>query len=215
MPIPIRTRQNDAIPTGSGSTTLVAAANQAFGGCISQPIRYNVVGGRRGLINYIGTKAKCRHLKNWSVKGLCGRCFICLRPPPLLWPHTGKVGRGGGGGDQPETRLAGKKFTKLGRKYQHDWLYLQSINPDKHLPSECPLTWVPPYGIRQKHHKIIFFLFCSVIWPGGREWEPGESAARDGGGSLGGRLLHLPRLLHAPTQVRLEIFYVCEPTGPW
>ncbi len=28
------------------------------------------------LINYIDTKAKCRHLKNWSVKGLCGRCFI-------------------------------------------------------------------------------------------------------------------------------------------
>jgi hypothetical protein len=20
--------------------------------------------------------------------GLCGRCFICLRPPPLLWLHT-------------------------------------------------------------------------------------------------------------------------------
>ena len=26
--------------------------------------------------------------KTWHVKGLCGRCFICLRPPPILWPHT-------------------------------------------------------------------------------------------------------------------------------
>ena len=25
------------------------------------------------LINYIDTKAKCRHLKNLPVKGLCGR----------------------------------------------------------------------------------------------------------------------------------------------
>jgi hypothetical protein len=27
------------------------------------------------LIKYIDTKAKCRHLNNWPVKGLCGRCF--------------------------------------------------------------------------------------------------------------------------------------------
>ncbi len=53
-----------------------------------------------------------------------------------------------------------------------------------------------------KSEKNSFFF--SVIWPGGRGWEPGESAARDGGGSLGGRLLHLPRLLHAPTQVKTE-----------
>ncbi len=26
--------------------------------------------------------------KNWLLKGLCSRCFICVRPPPLLWPHT-------------------------------------------------------------------------------------------------------------------------------
>ncbi len=28
-----------------------------------------------GLINYQDTKAKCRHLKNLSAKGLCGRCL--------------------------------------------------------------------------------------------------------------------------------------------
>jgi hypothetical protein len=38
---------------------------------------------------------KCLHLKNWPVKGLCGRCFICLNPflpsyDPILPPtrHT-------------------------------------------------------------------------------------------------------------------------------
>ncbi len=62
-----------------------------------------------GLTNYIDIKAKCRHLKNRPVKGLCGRVFICLRPPRITYPppprlHT--VGlysilidreRGGGG----------------------------------------------------------------------------------------------------------------------
>jgi hypothetical protein len=28
-----------------------------------------------GTFNYRDTKAKCRHLKNWPVKGLCGRCL--------------------------------------------------------------------------------------------------------------------------------------------
>jgi hypothetical protein len=40
----------------------------------------------------------------------------------------------GGGGVEPERRLEGQQFIKLGRKYQQDWLYLQSINSDKHLP---------------------------------------------------------------------------------
>jgi hypothetical protein len=35
-----------------------------------------------GLINCTDTKAKCRHLKNWPIKGR--QVFICLRPPPLL-----------------------------------------------------------------------------------------------------------------------------------
>jgi hypothetical protein len=32
----------------------------------------------------IECNAKCRYLKNLPVKGLCVRCFICLRPPSLL-----------------------------------------------------------------------------------------------------------------------------------
>ncbi len=39
-------------------------------------------------IRLIENNAKCRYLKNQPVKGLSGRCFICLRPPPLLWPYT-------------------------------------------------------------------------------------------------------------------------------
>jgi hypothetical protein len=34
---------------------------------------------------------------------------------------------------EPKRRLEGQQFIKLGRIYQHDWLYLQSINSDKHL----------------------------------------------------------------------------------
>jgi hypothetical protein len=37
-----------------------------------------------GLINYIGTKAKCRHLKKLTRKGTLRQAFICLRPPSLL-----------------------------------------------------------------------------------------------------------------------------------
>ncbi len=51
----------------------------------------------------------------------------------ILYFDTGKGGREGGR-VEPERRLECQQFTKLGRKYQHDWMYLQSINSDKHLP---------------------------------------------------------------------------------
>jgi hypothetical protein len=38
---------------------------------VSGPLIINI---NHGLINYIDTKAKC-HLKNWPVKGFCGRCL--------------------------------------------------------------------------------------------------------------------------------------------
>jgi hypothetical protein len=34
------------------------------------------------LIEYIDTKAKCRHLKRLTCKGTLRQVFICLRPPP-------------------------------------------------------------------------------------------------------------------------------------
>jgi hypothetical protein len=46
--------------------------------------------------------------------------------------HPGKGGRGGR--VEPERRLEGQQFTKLGRKDQRDGMYLHSTNSDKHLP---------------------------------------------------------------------------------
>ncbi len=39
-----------------------------------------------GIIKYKDTKAKCRHLKNWPVKWLCGRCLSVLGPEPHTPP---------------------------------------------------------------------------------------------------------------------------------
>jgi serine/threonine protein kinase len=105
----------------------------------------------RRRIRLIEGNTKCRHLKKFTCKGLCGRCLSVWGPEPHIPPlhtvhvytvyniliHTGK--RGGGGRVQRERRLEGQQFTKLGRKYQHEWLYLQSINYDTHLP-KSPFT---------------------------------------------------------------------------
>ncbi len=88
------------------------------------------------------SNAKC--LKKWPVKGLCGRCFICLRPPPLRWPHTPSLPihnvylytvhlfTQGRGGELTREKVSGAIVHKAGRKYLHNWLYLQSINSIKH-----------------------------------------------------------------------------------
>ncbi len=65
-------------------------------------------------------------LKNWPVKGLCGWCFICLRPPPLLWPkpppfkpfyvytlYLFTQGRGGGR-EQTREKVRGALVHKAG-----------------------------------------------------------------------------------------------------
>jgi hypothetical protein len=68
------------------------------------------------------------------MKGLCGRFFICVRPPPLLSPHilpppytlytciqytySHREGEGGGGASREKARRA--MVYKAGRKYQHD-----------------------------------------------------------------------------------------------
>jgi hypothetical protein len=83
--------------------------------------------------------------KKLTLKGLCGRCLFVWRPEPHTFPplHTVYVYtvlytysrmEGGGRGKSEQRRLKEQQFTKLGRKYQHDWLSLQSINSDKHLP---------------------------------------------------------------------------------
>jgi hypothetical protein len=109
------------------------------------------VGGRgegrgRRKIRLKEANAKGRHLKNLPVMGLCGLALICLRPRtqyPSLHSDTLFTNiqytyshREGGGGwrGEPVRRLEGQKFTTLGRKYQHDWLFFQSMDSDKHLP---------------------------------------------------------------------------------
>jgi hypothetical protein len=63
-------------------------------------------------------------------------------PPYSLYTciqYTYLQREGGRGKVKPEGRWEGQQFTKLDRKYQHDWMYLQSTNSDKHLP-QSPFT---------------------------------------------------------------------------
>ncbi len=82
--------------------------------------------------NFVGSKSGQKQ----SVKLLQNLVSTGYKPPPplpathclyILYFDTGK----GEGGRESWTReeLEGQQFTKLGLIYQHDWLYLQSINP--------------------------------------------------------------------------------------
>jgi hypothetical protein len=100
----------------------------------------------RRKIRLIEGNAKCRHLKKFTCTPLCGRylsvwCPESITPPPL---HTGYMYTvrytysHREGGEEGRVELE-RRFTTLGRKYKHDWLYLQSINYDEHLP-QSPFT---------------------------------------------------------------------------
>ncbi len=97
----------------------------------------------RRKIRLVEGNAKRRHKKNWPAKGLCGRCLSVLGlephtlPPYTLYTciqYTYSHGEGGGGRVEPERRREGQQFTNLGRKYQHDCLYFQSINTCRKVP---------------------------------------------------------------------------------
>ncbi len=63
--------------------------------------------------------------------------YTCIQ---VLYTSSHREREGGEGEEiEPERRLEGQRFTKLGRKKQHDWLSLQPINSDKHLP-QSPCT---------------------------------------------------------------------------
>jgi hypothetical protein len=89
----------------------------------------------RRKIRLIEGNAKCRHLKKLTWKGLCGR-FLCVWGPEPYTPrytlytciqYTYSHREGGRGRRvKPERRGERQQFIKLGRKYQHDWLYLWS-----------------------------------------------------------------------------------------
>jgi hypothetical protein len=91
-------------------------------------------------------KAKFRHLSKLTCKGTLRQCLSVLgleRHTPLahcirvysVLIHTGKWGVR----VEPERRLEAQQFTKPGQKYQHDGLYLQSINSNKQL-AQSPFT---------------------------------------------------------------------------
>ncbi len=76
--------------------------------------------------------AKCRHLKKLTCKGTLLQVFICQRPrtlfpPPPTHTHTVYVYTvylftqvGEDGRFEPDKKLEGQQFTKLGLIYQHD-----------------------------------------------------------------------------------------------
>jgi hypothetical protein len=91
---------------------------------------YRVYTQHHGLINYIDTKAKCRHLKKLTCKGTLREVIMCLRPPPLLGFCLGWSSNfvGSESGQIQSVKLLQNMAssrtqhppTKLGRKYQHD-----------------------------------------------------------------------------------------------
>ncbi len=108
--------------------------------------------------------------KKFNYKGTLRQVFICLRPrtrypPPPYKLYTciqvyGTYPHREGGGIEPERRLEGQQFTKLGQKYLHDWLYLQSINSDKHLP-QSPFT---DQFCRWRDFALMSILLISPWW---------------------------------------------------
>ncbi len=81
--------------------------------------------------------AKCQQQqKIFTCKGTLRQVFILSvwgsEPPPphTVYKFTVYLFTHEGGRVEPERGLEGQEFSKLGRKYQHDWQYLQSINSD-------------------------------------------------------------------------------------
>jgi hypothetical protein len=122
---------------------------------------------QRRRTRLIESNAKCCHLKNLTYKRTLQQVFICLRhrtsyPPPYTpytcIHYTYSLTEGGWGGRvKPERRGEGQQFTKLGRKYQHDWLYLQSINSGKHLPQ----SHLTDKFFRRQHFALVFMWLIS------------------------------------------------------
>ncbi len=80
---------------------------------------------QHGLINHIDTKAKCRNLKNWPVKGLCGRCLFVWGSPYTLYNtlYLFTQGRGWGVGKSwTKEKIRGSTVYKAGSKIPaYDW----------------------------------------------------------------------------------------------
>jgi hypothetical protein len=120
------------------------------------------------LNNYIETKTKWRHLIKFDLeRDFAAGVYLSeaqnLISPPYALDTCIHKGKGGGVRVEPERRREGQQFTKLGRKYQHDLLYLQSINFDKHLP-QSPITGQFYLGWHFAFPSMsLIFLRCSVF----------------------------------------------------
>ncbi len=73
-----------------------------------------------GKIILIKGNAKCRLIKKMTCKGTLRQVFICLWTRTYT-PHLHTVFgcNGGGGTVEPERRLEGQWFTRLGPKYTY------------------------------------------------------------------------------------------------
>jgi hypothetical protein len=58
--------------------------------------------------------------KKLTCKGTLRPVLICLKTGTPTHVYTLHIHTGMGGGGEPERKLEGQQFTKLGRKYQHD-----------------------------------------------------------------------------------------------
>jgi hypothetical protein len=111
--------------------------------------------------NFVGSES----VQKQSVKLLQNMVYLnptathCLY---LLYVYIGKSG-GRGGGGQREGR--GATVHMRGRKYQHDWLYLQSINSIKHQYRRhlgfCVI--IVPSSMRQTIESISFMTAMACI----------------------------------------------------
>ncbi len=87
----------------------------------------------------------------WSPTGLN------TPPPPshTLSVYTLLRHAGGRGRYEPERRLEGQQFTKLGKKYQHDLLKLHSINSDTQCLHTCREVPLNVNFFRRRHFALV------------------------------------------------------------
>ncbi len=125
---------------------------------------------------------KCRLFLNWPVLGTWRQVFICLglpAPPPVhtVWIHTPvrvliqPGGWGGGAGGWTSEKVRGATVHKRGRKYQHDWLYLQSTPVKTTFRVWCLYR----YGVHDVHLGVYLLGMsragqCSGLWNWRAAW---------------------------------------------
>jgi hypothetical protein len=113
------------------------------------------------------------------VSNRTSRSPTSSKPQTVCTAYTVLCHREGGGGE-PERMLEGQQFTQLGRKYQHDWLNLQCITSDKHLPQSSFTgqfftmttffiasyeSYLSTVAIRETGRRTLFsFSLCASAW---------------------------------------------------